>query len=100
LHLDDDDLICYRARLLIPKQLRRQYLERLMGMHQGYGKLMARARKSIWWPELPAELKVAANSCESCEERGPSKPAEPVIHHETATYAFEMLHTDMCQYMG
>jgi len=100
LHMDDDDLVCYRARLLVPKQLRRQYLERLMRMHQGYGKLMARARKSIWWPELPAELKVAANSCESCEERAPSKPAEPLIHHKTATYAFEMLHTDMCQYMG
>jgi hypothetical protein len=27
LHMDDDDLVCYRARLLVPKQLRRQYLE-------------------------------------------------------------------------
>jgi len=70
------------------------------GDASGLWQVFARARKSIWWPELPAELKVAANSCESCEERAPSKPAEPVILHKTAAYAFEVLHTAMCQYMG
>jgi len=41
---------------------------------------MARARKSILRPELPSEVKVAANSGKGCEERAPSKLAEPVIH--------------------
>jgi len=97
---DEEGLIFYRDRLFVPKSLRKAYLDRLIGMHQGAGKLLQRARRTLWWPFMKNDINNAAKSCRSCAERTPSNPAEPLLHHEDASYAFQAVHADLAMFNG
>jgi transposase InsO family protein len=66
-------------RFYIPTELRREALEAIHNAHQGIEKCQARARYSIWWPELSAELQQLVNSCAVCVQNRParSEPLKP-----------------------
>ena len=100
LYHDSDGFLCHRGNFVVPKALRRTYLERLLSMHQADKKMLKRARMSMWWPFMSRDIKVFAKRCESCEKVKPSQPAEPTIPHEEALYAFQFIHMDLAQWMG
>lgn len=98
LHLDDDGFVCLNNRLLIPTSLRQRYLDYLIFLHQGTDKMRHRARQSIWWPQINADIKKLAQRCRTCVERSQSNPKEPLIKHEEARYPFQALHMDLGSY--
>lgn len=100
LYIDSDDFIMYKNRLLVPRKLRETYLLRLLAMHQAADKMMARARMSIWWPSITRDVSNTALSCQPCQEVKPSNRAEPLRHHEEATYPFQYVHMDLGEVNG
>ena len=64
-------------RPLIPTCLRQEVLEHLHAAHQGTTKMLGRARESVFWPGLTADVTAHRASCESCIKQAPSNPASP-----------------------
>ena len=69
-------------------------------MHQGATKLRQRARLTVYWPGMDIDITNAARSCQSCTEKLPSLPREPLIQHQAATRPFEQLHSDLATING
>jgi hypothetical protein len=97
---DTDDMVVVGSRVVIPKALQRDVLKDLLLMHQGATKLRQRARMSIYWPNIDAEIVNAARSCERCTSSLPSHPPEPLRPHEPATRPFEHIHGDLGEFNG
>ena len=45
------------------------YMQRLFAMHQALAKMMALARKSLWWPFIANDVANMALSCKPCQEK-------------------------------
>ena len=69
-------------------------------MHQAGDKMMARARKSLWWPLITRDVNNAALTCKPCQEYKPSNLDEPLRNHEVATYPFQFVHMDLGEVNG
>jgi len=100
LYIDSDEFIVFKDRLFIPKELRKTYLQRLLSMHQAADKMMARARKSLWWPLITRDVQNMALTCKPCQEYKPSNRDEPLRQHEAATYPFQFVHMDLGEVNG
>jgi len=68
-------------QLVITKAIRPKDL---MQMCQGEIRLRQRARMSMYWLNMDAEINNAAKSCESCTKRLPSHRPEPMRQHQPA----------------
>lgn len=55
-------------RLVIPPHLRADVLQRLHEGHQGISKCRARAKESVWWPGISAQIAQMVESCELCQK--------------------------------
>jgi hypothetical protein len=97
---EKDGMIVAGAKIVIPAECRQALLQDLINMHQGATKLRQRARLTVYWPGMDIEITNAAKSCESCTEKLPSLPREPLIQHQAATRPFEQLHSDLATING
>ena len=52
----EDGLLIRGSRIVIPSYLRQDMLHRIHECHQGFVKCRERARHSVWWPGLSAQL--------------------------------------------
>jgi hypothetical protein len=69
-------------------------------MHQAAPKMLARARRSLWWPFMARDIKNSVKTCEPCEVSKPSNPEELILSHEPASYPFQLIHMDIGQVEG
>ena len=97
---ETDGMIVMGARIVIPKALQSDILRDLLQMHQGATKLRQRARLSLFWPNMEAEIINMARSCDECIARLPSHPPEPLRPHEPAKRPFEQVHGDLGSHNG
>ena len=88
---DTDDMIVVGSRLVVPQSIRRRILKDLVQMHQGATKLRQRARLTLFWPGMDADIEDVARCCDECVSRQPSLPAEPLRPHPPATRPFEQV---------
>ena len=104
----EGDLILYQTpdspasapRLFVPEQLRRRFIDLIKMLHSHPNKMVARARRSLWWPFMNAQLQQEHRQCKTCIENSPSNPADNLITHEPATYPFQYVHLDFGNYAG
>ena len=74
-------MILKNSRIVIPKQLRKQILEKIHTGHMGQEKCKQRARSTVFWPGITNEIINLVRQCEICEEARPSQKAEPLQPH-------------------
>ena len=92
---DSDGFLVRNDAFVVPQALVPTYLKRLLSMHQAAPKMLARARRSLWWPFMARDINLFSKSCEPCEVSKPSNPAELVLTHEPALYPFQYIHMDI-----
>ncbi|UYV70251.1 K02A2.6-like, partial [Cordylochernes scorpioides] len=74
-------LLLRGQRILIPKTLRKDILEKLHQGHFGINKCRSRAKESVWWLGISQEIERMVSSCTKClKERKPKH--EPLIPSE------------------
>jgi len=73
---ETDGLLIRGSRIIIPVSLRVNILQKIHDGHQGLTKCRDRAKSSVWWPGLSAELK---NTVMSCHEQKRAQQKEPLI---------------------
>ncbi|XP_045130529.1 uncharacterized protein K02A2.6-like [Portunus trituberculatus] len=87
-------------RLVIPAALRRTVLANLHVGHQGRDSMLRKARQSVYWPGIDAEVEQKRRQCQVCEMHTPSQPAEPLLPTPPPQFPFQQAVADLFQLQG
>ena len=77
-----DGLLLKGDRLLTPKSLRPEMLERIHGSYLGIEKCIDRARESLFWPGISKHIQERVSTCAVCNRHKNNQPKEPLISHK------------------
>jgi transposase InsO family protein/predicted aspartyl protease len=92
-----NELIMYDHRLFVPRQMRRDVLERAHTGHFGVTKGKARLRQCAWWPGMMSEMCTFVTQCNVCLKHR-SNPAEPLIPTALPDRPWQVVALDLCVY--
>ena len=63
-----DGLLAKGSRIVIPTDMRQDCLETLHTPHLGLQKTLLRARASVFWPGMTADIKAQISNCSACQK--------------------------------
>ena len=79
LSVAEGSLLIYNDRIVIPKSMRCEILNRIHSDgHLSLNKCRRRAHDSVWWPNLGTELKTLVDNCSFCIRNSRQQRAEPL----------------------
>lgn len=79
-HLSEaDGLLLYEDRIVIPVLQRMEVLQELHNGHFGLTKSRERAKMSVWWPGIGADITRGVATCEFCMTNKPTQKREPLM---------------------
>ena len=96
----DNQLVVCGQRLVVPRKLRKEVLERLHSSHQGIERTRRRARQSVYWPGIDNDVKNSVQSCNKCQQMLPSLQREPMIVEDEPSRPFERVSADYFEHAG
>ncbi len=82
------------TRLVIPTSLQRQTLDQIHEEHQGITKCRQRAKISVWWPGISAQIKDTVEQCKTCCKHR-QHHAEPLIPTPLPERPWKLIGTDL-----
>ncbi|KAL1448044.1 hypothetical protein WDU94_012311 [Cyamophila willieti] len=92
---NENDLLYYQDRTVIPTSLKQKALEALHTGHMGITKTNLRAQQLFYWINLNKDVESFINKCMVCQENRPAKPNETLLHHEQSYLPFGTLALDI-----
>ena len=93
-----DGLIFRGERLIIPKSMRNQVMQEIHTGHGGEQACLRRARESIFWAGMTADIKVHVQKCETCRTFETRNQKETLIPHEIPERPWEKVGMDTFYY--
>ena len=94
--LSIQDGVIYRGqRIVIPTNLRNDIKHKLHASHQGIESCLRRARETVFWPGMSAEVKELIATCETCRKFETSNPKEPLMPHDVPSRPWEQVGVDL-----
>ena len=96
----EDGLVYSGQRLIIPEVYRKEYLDRVHAGHQGITKSQLRAKDSIYWPNMMADIERTVGDCAICLQNAKSTRKEPMMSHEVPFQPWEVLSSDLFELEG
>ena len=99
LSVDKSNLLLFGKRIVIPKYLRRETLEKIHTGHQGIQGCRLRAGMSVWWPGLSHELENLVKQCPTCA-RDFTPRQQPMIPTELPDYPWQKVGTNWFHFKG
>jgi len=73
-----DDILLFGSRVVIPRKLRAELLERIHLGHQGQTRCKSLARKSVYWLHMNQDIDEMVRRCETCLTRRSLPKKEPL----------------------
>ena len=89
-------LVLKGNRVVIPRSDRHNTLARLHDSHHQETKLLQRARRSIYWPNMDDDVRATCFECEKCQVHGP-KLKRPPERQLSAARPMELLGMDLSE---
>ncbi|XP_042148029.1 uncharacterized protein K02A2.6-like [Ixodes scapularis] len=96
----EDGIVYKGQRLVVPKALRREMKEKLHSSHMGVASTLRRARDSIFWPSMNAEIKDHISACEICQKHTPAQQRETLKPHPEPNFPWERVGCDILEHKG
>ena len=90
-----DGLLVKGSKVIVPKSLRPEMLEKLHDGHMGISSTISRARTSLFWPRMSSDITDWIQSCSVCQRHQPSLAAEPMMAHEIPKLPWAKVGTDL-----
>ena len=75
-------------------------LSRLHEAHQGIARSQARARLTIYWPNMNQDIQDFVSGCRHCQDRLPSNAQEPLVVRPAPDRPFQQIAVDFASYGG
>ena len=85
-------------RIIIPKSLQKQTLQRVHETHLGISKTQQLARDTIFWPGMTKQIQDMISRCETCQQNRQSLHSEPMINHEIPNKIFAKVGVDLFEH--
>ena len=82
------------TRIVIPKCLQQETLQRIHEGHQGINKCGARANRPVWWAGISSQITALVQNCQSCSEHR-NLPAEPLLLTPLSQRPSQMIASDL-----
>ena len=95
-----DGVVLAGCRIVIPTVHRAAVLESLGAAHQGESAMHGRARSSVYWPGITADITASKKSCTTCWENAPSLQKNPPQEPRIPSVPFEMIVADYFKLAG
>ena len=96
----EDDLLVYGCRLFIPVTFRSTVPSLLHEAHQGITRSQDRARLTLYWPGIDADIQQTVEGCKLCQDHLPSHPREPIISKPRPQWPFQEVAMDFAYFAG
>ena len=96
----EDGLVLKGNRIVIPSSTRDQVLQAIHLGHQGENKCILRARESVFWPGISADIRQMVKDCDLCNKHQPAQPKLPIMQPDLPTRPWEKLGTDIFKFDG
>ena len=93
----ENGLLLKGSRLVIPKPLQTDILQKLHSGHQGVVKCRERAKQSDWWPRLCTQLQKVVEGCDTCAKERVN-PREPLLPTKFPDRPWEKVGADLFQW--
>lgn len=90
-------LVFRNDRILIPRSLRKEILERLHQSHSGIEATSKLARDTVFWPGINDQIRQKVQQCEICQKFSPNQQPQPMQSHQMPSYPFQKLSMDICE---
>jgi transposase InsO family protein len=91
---NENELLFYNGRLVIPREARKNVLEFLHRGHVGFTTMLKRAEDSVWWPGLRNEARKRVQKCGDCYRIMPSQRREPMMSFNVPETPGQVVHAD------
>ena len=95
-----EGLVFRGNRVIIPQGMRRKTLHKIHRSHIGVNGCIRRARDSLYWPRMAADIKTFVSQCETCRSLEQKQPKETLICHEYPTRPWAKVASDLCSLDG
>jgi len=89
-----EDILLRGQRLVVPSCLCKDMLARIHKGHLGITKSRLRARASLWWPGMSAEIEKYIKLCEVCREHT-TNPKEPLMPSQLPDRPWQNISVDL-----
>ena len=94
-----DDLLLYGSRIVVPKSLQTETLQKIHQGHQGIQKCRQRVSAAVWWPGVSRDIESFVKSCPVCL-RTTVPPKEPLLQSPLPDHPWERVASDLFELKG
>ena len=95
-----EGLLLFHDRIIIPKALQGEILQRIHSGHQGRVRSKALARQAVFWTNINADIDNVVNKCEQCLKTRKLPGKVKMEPHEVPTRPFEKVGADIVTVFG
>lgn len=95
-----DELVFRGQQVVIPAALRQEMMATSHAAHIGVEGCLRRARDSMYWPRMSADLKDYISRCDICLTHQDSPQRETLLQHEITSRPWAKAGADLCDLEG
>lgn len=95
-----DGLLFKGKKLIVPKSLQREMLNKIHEPHLGIVKTKQRARDVLFWPGLMSQVEDTVSQCSVCNSHRPANVKEPMMSHDIPDRPWAKLGADLFELQG
>ena len=95
-----DGIVYKGGQAVVPKELRKEFLQRLHSSHQGSQLTLKGARDAVYWPGMAEDIRRVTVYCAVCEKDSPAQPKEPQLSHSIPKKPWEKVGMDLFCWKG
>ena len=96
----EGDLLFRGGRIVVPKCLQRELMQRIHGSHLGINGCLTRARECVHWLNMSNQLGDFISTCHSCPEHDLRQTREPIEVRDIPKRPWQRVSDDLFQYGG
>ena len=91
------ELLLYGSRIVVPRSLRQETLEKVHCGHQGIVRCRLRLSNSVWWPAVSTDMEKFIHSCLACQKTTPPSK-EPLLPTKLPDHPWERVASDLFEF--
>lgn len=95
-----EGLIFKGDQVIVPEKYKNKVLSQVHEGHLSATSCINRARQTVFWVGMTADIQKYIDSCETCQKFKKSNTKEPMIVRDVPEYPFQKVSTDLFQYGG
>ena len=96
----ENGLLLKGIRIIIPRELQREVLDKIHCGHQGIEKCRLRACAAVFWKGMNKDIEDLVSKCNICQKYQPSQSKESFIPHEVPPSPWHTVASDLFTWRG